>query len=114
MKPLFTLDHIRAKPELYLPTKTPSAIHLAAHLAEFVLYCGARNVRVGMHRHDWVSLGADIDWVTPTLSRPDRGFRGAFTEMMPANLGIQNEIRFEPIVTAFSRSLAVVRTGEYI
>jgi hypothetical protein len=114
MKRIFALDQVRARPELYLGSRTPSAAHLAAKLAAFARRCGANDVQVRAHRDDWTSVVADTDWVTTTLTRPDRGIQGAFTGFIPANLGTQNEVRYEPIVTAFSRSLAVVRSAEYV
>jgi len=104
-----SLEQIRKHPQLYLGDVEPNGMLLAARLAESALIAGALLVELRVLDAGWVAVSAESDWITPTAQEDHRGFSvlRVFTSLMPRLGGRPNEVRFEPIVTAFSRSLAV-------
>jgi len=82
---------------------------LAARLAESALIAGALLVELRVLDSGWIAVSGESDWITPNAQKVRQGIslQRVFTSLMPQLGGRPNEVRFEPIVTAFSRSLAV-------
>jgi len=94
---------------MYLGRREPTAAVLASGLAECALISQARRLEILVLDPQWVAVGADSDWVTPNVTEPfkNRTIEEMVSAMMPMRGGGQNEIRFEAIVTAFSKNLAI-------
>jgi hypothetical protein len=110
-----SLEHIRSNPKMYLGNVEPDSICLATRLAESALRCAARLVEMRVLDEGWIAVSGESDWITPSAqkTRKDTSLERVFTGLMPQEGGIPNELRFEPIVTAFSRSLAVKSDGHW-
>lgn len=76
--------------------------------------CGAKRLVAEIYADDWFAVGASEDWTRETLAHPVASCHEVFLYMMPANRGILNEIRFEPIVDAFSQALAIADRGKTV
>lgn len=110
-----TLELIREKKTFYLGNQEPTGQILAAHLAECAMTSGAHRVELMSLADGWMAVSADADWITPNLQgRRDPFMESAFTGIIPLNGGLQNEMRFEVIVTAFSTDLSVRSGGRWI
>jgi hypothetical protein len=94
---------------MYLGRREPTVAVLASGLAECALISQARRLEILVLDPQWVAVGADADWVTPNVTEPfkNRPIEEMVSAMMPMRGGGQNEIRFEVIVTAFSKNLAI-------
>lgn len=90
-------------------TRRSAGILLAARLAESALIAGALLVELRVLDAGWIAVSGESDWITPNAQRVREGIslERVFTSFMPQLGGRPNEVRFEPIVTAFSRSVAV-------
>jgi len=109
MKLAVGIDAIRNNPKLYIGDCEPSGQILGTGLAGCALTSGARRVKIELLADGWVSVSAERDWITP--SRPEK-FKDwplprVVVSLIPQVGGRQNEIRYEVIVSAFSRSLAL-------
>jgi hypothetical protein len=104
-----SLEQIRKNPKLYLGNVEPNGILLATRLAESALRAGAPLVELRVLVAGWISVSGESDWITPSAQKLPEGIalQRVFTCLMPQSGGIPNEVRFEPVLTAFSRSLAV-------
>ena len=104
-----SLELIRSNPKLYLGDVEPSGFLLATRLAESALISGALRVESRVLDAGWIAVTGESDWITPSAHKTRKGIslERVFTGLMPQDGGTPNEVRFEPIVTAFSRSLAV-------
>jgi len=109
MKLTVGVDQIRNNPKLYIGDCEPSGQFLATGLMGCALTSGVRVVQVQLLTDDWVSVSAERDWITPTLPErcKDWPLARVVVSLVPQVGGRQNEIRYEVIVAAFSRSLAL-------
>src|SRR5260370_16501504 len=109
MSMLKSIDHICKRPKLYLGNVEPNGILLATRLAESALRVGASLVELRVIDAGWISVSGESDWITANAQKLREGIalQRVFTCLMPQSRGIPNEVRFEPVVTAFSRCLAV-------
>lgn len=106
------LEFIRRNRAMYLGSDEPSGKVLAVRLADCALISGARRLELLVLTDGWMAVAADADWITPNLrEQRDASMERAFKAMTPLRGGQPNEIRFEVIVTAFSRSVSV-RSGD--
>jgi hypothetical protein len=103
------LDQIREHPEMYLGRREPTAAVLASGLAECALISQAQRVEIVVLDPHWIAVGSDSDWITPNVTEPfkNRTIEDIVSAMMPLRGGGQNEMRFEAIVTAFSKNLTI-------
>lgn len=102
------LEFIRRNRAMYLGSDEPSGKVLAVRLADCALISGARRLELLVLTDGWTAVAADADWITPNLrEQRDASMERAFKAMTPLRGGQPNEIRFEVIVTAFSRSVSV-------
>jgi len=110
-----SLEQIRSNPRLYLGNVEPDGILLATRLAESALRCAARLVELRILDAGWIAVSGESDWITPSAqkTRKDVSLERVFIDLMPQDGGIPNEVRFEPIVTAFALSLAVKLNGHW-
>lgn len=103
------IDAIRNNPTLYIGDCEPSGPFLGTGLAGCALTSGARRVQIELLAEGWVSVSAEHDWITPSL--PEHFKHWPLTRvvisLIPQVGGRQNEIRYEVIVSAFSRSVAL-------
>lgn len=106
------LELIRQNRHMYLGDEAPSPRLLAVSLAECALVSGAERLELLLLADGWTAVASDADWITPNLPQ-DRNLSmdRAFNALIPLRGGRQNEIRFEVVVAAFSRSLSV-KSGE--
>lgn len=110
-----SLEQIRKHSKLYLGDVEPNGIMLAARLAESALTSGALLIELRVLDAGWMAVCGESDWITPSAQKVREGIslQRVFTGLMPQLGGRPNEIRFEPIVTAFSRSLAVKSDAQW-
>jgi len=104
-----SLEQIRKHPQLYLGDVEPNGFLLAARLAESALIAGELLVELRVLDAGWIAVCSESDWITPHAQK-DReviSMQRLFIGLRPQLGGRPNEVRFEPIVTAFSRSVAV-------
>jgi hypothetical protein len=111
-----SLEQIRKHSNLYLGNVEPSGILLATRLTESALIAGARLVELRVLDAGWIAVSGESDWITPRAQKVREGIslQRVFTCLMPELGGRPNEVRFEPIVTAFSRSLTVKSDAQWI
>jgi hypothetical protein len=104
-----SLEQIRKHPKLYLGDVEPNGMLLAARLAESALIAGLLLVELRVLDAGWMAVSGESDWITPNAQKVREGIplQRVFTSLTPQLGGRPNEVRFEPIVTAFSRSVAV-------
>jgi hypothetical protein len=116
MKLATGLDAIRRNPKLYLGDCEPSGPFLATGLAGCALTSGARRVHIELLADGWVSVSAERDWITPSLPErfKDWPLARVVISLIPQVGGQQNEIRYEVIVSAFSRSLVLKSDNTWI
>ena len=109
MKLAVGIDAIRNNPKLYIGDCEPSGQFLATGLAGCALTSGARRVQIELLTDGWVSVSAEREWITPGLPErfKDWPLTRVVVSLIPQVAGRQNEIRYEVIVSAFSRSLAL-------
>jgi len=109
MKLAVGIDAIRNNPKLYIGEYEPSEQFLAAGLAGCALTSGAKRVQIELLADGWVSVSAERDWITPSLSErfKDWPLARVVLSLIPQVGGRQNEIRYEVIVSAFSQCLAL-------
>ena len=103
------IDAIRNNPKLYIGDCEPSGQFLGTGLAGCALTSGARRVQIELLADGWVSVSAERNWITPSLPEKfkDWPLPRVVVSLIPQVGGRQNEIRYEVIVSAFSRSLAL-------
>ena len=103
------IDAIRNNPKLYIGDCEPSGQFLGTGLAGCALTSGARRVQIELLTDGWVSVSAEREWITPSLPErfKDWPLTRVVVSLIPQVGGRQNEIRYEVIVSAFSRSLAL-------
>lgn len=111
-----SMEQIRQHPKLYLGDVEPNGMLLAARLAESALIAGALLIELRMLDAGWIAVSGESDWVTPNAQRVREGIslQRVFTSLMPQFGGRPNEVRFEPILAAFSRSVAVKSNAHWI
>lgn len=110
-----TLELIRQNRSMYLRGEEPSRRLLAVRLADCALVSGAERLELLMLADGWMAVASDADWITRNLQEHrNPSMDRAFTAMIPLRGGRQNEVRFEVIVTAFSRSLTVKSGDRWI
>jgi len=116
MKLAVGIDAIRNNPTLYIGDCEPSGPFLGTGLAGCALTSGARRVQIELLAEGWVSVSADHDWITPSLPARFRDWPLAHVVMslIPQVDGRLNEIRYEVIVSAFSRSVALKSGNAWI
>ena len=109
MKLAVGIDAIRNNPKLYIGDCEPSGQFLATGLAGCALTSGARCVQVELLTDGWVSVSAERDWITPSLPEKfkDWPLARVVVSLIPQVGGRENEIRYEVVVSAFSRGLAL-------
>lgn len=109
MKVSAGIDAIRNNPKLYIGDCEPTGQFLGVGLAACALTSGAQRVQVELLDDDWVSVSAERDWITSSLPehRKDWPLSRVVISLIPQVGGRQNEIRYEAIVSAFSRNFAV-------
>ena len=109
MKLAVGIDAIRNNPKLYIGDCEPSGQILGTGLADCALMSGARRVQIELLADGWVSVSAERDCITPSLPEKfkDWPLPRVVVSLIPQVGGRQNEIRYEVIVSAFSRSLAL-------
>jgi hypothetical protein len=116
MKLAVGIDAIRNNPKLYIGDCEPSGPFLGTGLAGCALTSGARRVQIELLADGWVSVSAERDWITPSL--PDKfkdwPLARVVISLIPQVGGGVNEIRYEVIVSAFSRSLALKSGNTWI
>jgi hypothetical protein len=109
------LEHIRQNRAMYLGPEKPSGRALAIGLAHCALVSGASRVELLVLVDGWMAVCADADWITPNLQQhKDLAMERAFKSMIPLHGARPNEIRFEVIVTAFSRNLGVKSDNHWV
>lgn len=110
-----SLEQIRKHPKLYLGDVEPDGILLATRLAESALNSGALLIELRVLDGGWMAVCGESDWITPSAQKVREGtsLQRVFTGLMPQLGGRPNEVRFEPVVTAFSRSLAVKSDAQW-
>ena len=110
------IDAIRNNPKLYIGDFEPSGPFLATGLADCALTSGARRVQIELLADAWVPVSAERDWITPSLPEKlkDWPLTRVVVSLIPHPGGRQNEIRYEVIVSAFSRSLALKSGNSWI
>lgn len=113
MKLAVGIDEVRNNPTLYVGDREPTGQFLGTGLAGCALTSGARHVQIQLLPDGWVAVSAERDWITPSLPErcKDWPLERVVVSLIPQVGGQQNEIRFEVIVAAFSRSLAL-KSGE--
>jgi len=116
MKLAAGIHAIRNNPKLYIGDCEPSGQILATGLAGCALTSGARRVQIELLTDEWISVSAERDWITPSLPEQckDRPLTRVFVSLIPQFGGRQNEIRYEVIVSAFSRGLALKSDDTWI
>ena len=109
MKLAVGIDAIRDNPKLYIGDCEPSGQILGTGLVGCALTSGARCVQIELLTDGWVSVSAERDWITPSLPEKckDWPLARVVVSLIPRVGGRQNEIRYEVIVSAFSRGLAL-------
>ena len=109
MKLAVGIDAIRNNPKLYIGDCEPSGQFLGTGLVGCALTSGAGRVQIQLLTGGWVSVSAERDWITPSLPEKFRDWplERVVVSLVPQVGGRQNEIRYEVIVSAFSRSLAL-------
>lgn len=114
MKIPLPVDLIRQNRVMYLGSEEPSGRVLAIRLADCALISGARRLELLVLANGWMAVSADADWITPNLQQQsDSSMERAFKAMIPLRGGQHNEIRFEVIVTAFSRCVSVKSADQW-
>jgi hypothetical protein len=110
-----SLEQIREHPKLYLGDVEPNGMLLAARLAESALIAGVLLVELRVLDAGWIAVSGESDWITPNAQKVREGIsvQRVFTSLMSQLGGRPNEVRFEPIVTAFSRSVAIKSDGHW-
>ena len=103
------IELIRKNRRMYLGREEPSRRVLAIRLADCALISGAHRVELLALTDGWMAVSSDADWITPDIPhrRNDFSFEHAFKAMIPLRGGQPNEVRFEVIVSAFSKDLSV-------
>ena len=109
MKLAVGIDAIRNNPKLYIGECEPSGQILGTGLAGCALTSGAQCVQVALLTDGWVSVSAESDWITPSLPEKfkDWPLARVVVSLIPQVGGRENEIRYEVVVSAFSRGLAL-------
>ena len=109
MKLAVGIDAIRNNPTLYIGDCKPSGPFLGTGLAGCALTSGARRVQIELLAEGWVSVSAERDWITPSLPEHFKHWplTRVVVSLIPQVGGRVNEIRYEVIVSAFSRSVAL-------
>ena len=109
MKSAVGIDAIRNNPELYIGDCEPSGKILGTGLVGCALTSGARRVQIEVLTDGWISVSAERDWITTSLPEKykDWPLARVVVSLVPQVGGRQNEIRYEVIVSAFSRGLAL-------
>lgn len=115
MKVLPPLEHIRQNRAMYLGPEQPSGRVLAVGLADCALVSGASRVELLVLTDGWMAVSAEADWITSNLQQhKNLAMERAFTSMIPLQGARPNEIRFEVIVTAFSKNLGVKSGNHWV
>ena len=111
-----SLEQIRNNRKFYLGEAEPNGIFLAGGLAAGALTSGARRVELCVLEAGWIAVSGASDWITPSLQNVRKGasLEQAFVSLIPQPGGRPNEVRFEPILTAFSRSVAIKSGSQWI
>jgi hypothetical protein len=105
--PYQLFDFIRSHREMYLGIRPANGVTLSVSLAEESLRLGEPIATVRVVT-DWYIVASARDWITPSMS-DIRGepWRDAFYGFRALNLDQPNEVRFEPILAAFSSALCI-------
>jgi hypothetical protein len=99
------ISHIKKHRQMYLGRDEIIPEIIISYLVWDALSLGVSDVIV-RHKDDWWGVGAKEDWL---LKGHDKSIEEIFFEFFPLPGGGQNSFRREPVVSAFSTSIATTK-----
>lgn len=110
------VELIRQNKAFYLGNREPDGRYLAVLLADCAVISGAQKVELQALPDGWMAVSAEADWISPHLQRrrDRRTIEDAFNSIIPLECDLQNQMRYEVYITAFSSSVGVESHGQWI